>query len=330
MKYELPCAVVRDLLPSYIEELTEAETTAAVKEHLETCADCRKRYAAMTGGEAVPVTEEKEVDYLKTVRKKNGRKVIVAVILAVVLVLAGVGVKLFWIGKPCDASSIAMEAALSEDSTELVLHLDEINHRFTLRGLETETHDGVIQITAREVLSTPFHSGSAMSMSLPLEGIRKVEVFGRTVWQEDLVIDFYTDRLLQFKTPYAGDAPVISHLISHMDLDAPGTIELQTEREPYGVTIHFTQNIEENRHLWMERNAYVLLALVDNLGEVSWDDPSGYADSLTLAAANKELPGLVADYNKANDTDLHPLDTVKDYGSDSYQLQILRNILGIG
>ena len=42
MKADLPCAVVRDLLPSYVEGLTEAETTAAVKNHLESCESCRK------------------------------------------------------------------------------------------------------------------------------------------------------------------------------------------------------------------------------------------------------------------------------------------------
>lgn len=329
MKYELPCAVVRDLLPSYVEELTEAETTAAVKEHLETCADCRKRYEAMTGGEAVSVSEEKEIDYLRKVRRNNGRRVIIAVVLAVVLVLTGVGVKLFWIGKPCDASSISMQTALAEDSTKLQLRLDEMNSGFTIVGLKTEYRDGVMRITAREVLSTPFHDSGVESMILSLEGVRKVEVFGRTVWQEETVIDSHTNRLLLCKTPYVGDAPAMSQLISNMDLDVPATIELQTEKEPYGVTIHFTEAIQETRHLWMERNAYVLLALVDNLGKVSWDDPSGYADSLTLDTANEALPGLAADYNKENGTDLHPMDSVKDYGTDDYHLQVLRNMLGI-
>ena len=39
----LPCAVVRDLLPVYAENMVEAETAEYVKEHLETCPDCRKR-----------------------------------------------------------------------------------------------------------------------------------------------------------------------------------------------------------------------------------------------------------------------------------------------
>ena len=37
MKDNLPCAVVRDLLPIYVEGLTEPETNAAVEAHLKTC-----------------------------------------------------------------------------------------------------------------------------------------------------------------------------------------------------------------------------------------------------------------------------------------------------
>ena len=37
----LDCCVVRDLLPSYLEDLTEAETTQEVEAHLESCEACR-------------------------------------------------------------------------------------------------------------------------------------------------------------------------------------------------------------------------------------------------------------------------------------------------
>ena len=40
---KLPCAVVRDLLPTYAENMVESETKTLVEEHLESCPDCRKR-----------------------------------------------------------------------------------------------------------------------------------------------------------------------------------------------------------------------------------------------------------------------------------------------
>ena len=37
----LDCCVVRDLLPSYLEDLTEAETAQEVEAHLKSCETCR-------------------------------------------------------------------------------------------------------------------------------------------------------------------------------------------------------------------------------------------------------------------------------------------------
>ena len=38
----LDCCVVRDLLPAYLEGLTEEETSAQVRAHLEDCENCRE------------------------------------------------------------------------------------------------------------------------------------------------------------------------------------------------------------------------------------------------------------------------------------------------
>ena len=47
----LPCHIVRDLLPSYLEHLTGAETEADICEHLESCPDCRAARDAMNGAD---------------------------------------------------------------------------------------------------------------------------------------------------------------------------------------------------------------------------------------------------------------------------------------
>ena len=328
MKGTLPCAIVRDLLPSYIEGLTEPETTSAVKEHLDTCADCRRRYEAMHEAEELPDTQ-KEVDYLKTVRRKNRKKIVLSAAAAAVLILAAVCVKLFWIGNPCDGNALYIHTELTEDRRALVIEMDEMNSGYTMRGVRMETEGNVTGITARETLALPFGGSSFTTWTVPLDGIREVEVCGMPVWQDGLMIDFQTNRLMNAKVTYVGDAPAMGQLLSAMDLDAPGKLELQTAREPYGAAIHFSEAINENRRFLMEGNAYILLALVDNLGEAKWDDPSGYQDALTLAQADAALPGLVEQYNAVHGTELIPLDSVKDYGADRYSLQILRNVLGI-
>ena len=51
MKNDLTCAVVRDLLPSCVENLAAAETVQAVERHLAACPDCAARHAAMVDPE---------------------------------------------------------------------------------------------------------------------------------------------------------------------------------------------------------------------------------------------------------------------------------------
>lgn len=46
---KLPCGVVEDLLPLYIDELCREETKALVAEHLENCPVCRSKWEAMRG-----------------------------------------------------------------------------------------------------------------------------------------------------------------------------------------------------------------------------------------------------------------------------------------
>ena len=46
----LPCAVVRDLLPLYAEKMTEPETQKLMEEHLESCPDCREELSQIEVG----------------------------------------------------------------------------------------------------------------------------------------------------------------------------------------------------------------------------------------------------------------------------------------
>lgn len=330
MKTDLPCAIVRDLLPSYVEGLTEEETTSAVKDHLESCESCRRHYEAMSSGNAVPAADPKEVDYLRTVRKKNRKKVVLSAVLAVLLALGAVWAKLCLIGSPVDADSVAVHVHNEVNYEDVVtVDLHSIDYGAALFDFKTQNKNGIIDITARKALVSPFHRDRDNSLSLKIDGIQEIQFFGEPIWHDGTVIDVMTRRLLERKTAYVGDASAISALLSGMDLDATSTLELQTEKEPYGVTIHFEEVIAENRRFLIEGNAYVLLALVENLGQVQWDDPSGYSDSLTLEEANAALPGLVEAYNRSHGTDLVALTGVKEYGFDGYQLQILRNIMGL-
>ena len=102
MKNDLTCGVVRDLLPSYVEGLTSQETNQAVETHLASCPACTAcRDAMKAPTEPVGAAEQnKEVDYLKTVKRKSGRRAVIAVLCTILLLAAGLAAKIFIIGPP--------------------------------------------------------------------------------------------------------------------------------------------------------------------------------------------------------------------------------------
>lgn len=81
---ELACCVVRDLLPSYIEGLTEAETADLVAEHMNHCADCRRIELDMRHTIPVEKPLRRELKFLKRIRRT---RLIAAVLAGIVTLL---------------------------------------------------------------------------------------------------------------------------------------------------------------------------------------------------------------------------------------------------
>lgn len=89
---QISCGVIRDLLPSYVEQLTGSETNELVEQHLADCEECRKVVGNMKNNEKMsPVIqgeEKAELDFLKK-NKKRTRLIVWCSIIAAVLVICG-------------------------------------------------------------------------------------------------------------------------------------------------------------------------------------------------------------------------------------------------
>lgn len=91
--YTIPCEVIDDLLPSYIDSLTNAVTNEAVEEHLKKCPSCREKFEAMkfplAEQEEFPVKKSSDaidqqgMDFLRQVKRRNVYKIVASVLLAV-------------------------------------------------------------------------------------------------------------------------------------------------------------------------------------------------------------------------------------------------------
>lgn len=81
----LPCSIVRDLLPLYAEQMTEAETNTLVREHLENCPDCQNRFEQLSEPKGA---DSDGVTALTALKKDIGKRRWQTAALAALLVFA--------------------------------------------------------------------------------------------------------------------------------------------------------------------------------------------------------------------------------------------------
>ena len=241
---ELPCAIVEDLLPAYVEGLTSEETTAAVEAHLASCPACAAKRAAM-GTEEGPSPEEaeetaREVDYLKAVRRRSRRRVAAAILCTVLVLLLGFAAKIFVIGEPLEPHGVAVASQESDDVLQ-------VNSSYGLRQRllrlgEWKTRMAWSSITARSVLVSPLFRDGTGTVEVPLEGVTEVWLgqagTGRMIWQDDTEISADAWALYQAQTPYVGDNSAVGRVLAAVDTwygpYIEYTISLQTDQSPTG------------------------------------------------------------------------------------------------
>ena len=250
MKNDLSCGVVRDLLPSYVENLLGEESREAVDRHLETCPVCtaqKEAMAARTG----PESEEaaKEVDFLKRVKKGTSKKIVLAVVCTALVLLGGIALKLFVIGTPLQAQSVAVVANEVQDGGNMLfLSLTSISSGDAFYGWEQETVDGVTSIYARRVTVSPFCRVGDAQMYVPLNFVQEVWLggtSGRLLWAGGQVVTQETLDLVDAKTPYCGDAPALGHIAELLKISqvlGPYTTSLHTAEQPYVWTLEFQED----------------------------------------------------------------------------------------
>lgn len=181
MKTNLPCEVVRDLLPSYKDGLTSEITNEAVEAHLagcEACSQTLERMCAPIEPAVVQPEGDKTIDFLKKVRRVDRWKIIAACV--AVLVLVGVGIKL-------------VQTYVGHDITDFV---DEVQISFEDGVL---TADGSFldgNLTVLRAHFEPMNVKNAQGQSL--SGYYKLQVEGTDYrpakTSKERVADFHTEK----------------------------------------------------------------------------------------------------------------------------------------
>ena len=356
---ELPCAIVEDLLPAYVEGLTSEETTAAVEAHLASCPACAAKRAAM-GTEEGPSPEEaaetaREVDYLKAVRRRSRRRVAAAILCTVLVLLLGFAAKIFVIGTPLNPGGVAVDT--QEEGGALQVGINSLGSGNAFRDWTVDNQDGVVVITARSVLVSPLFRDGGGTVEVPMEGVTEIWLGeagqGRIIWQDDTEISPDAWALYQAQTPYVGDNSAVGRVLAAVDTwygpYIEYTISLQTDQEPYGLTIHFddiTAHMSKDSVIRvtdqrMYTLAPTLLALIGNLERVQWtcalSDGTYHTQAVTLEEVDEALPDWIEARNLARnlispdgEPDWTAPESVKDYAASPAAVQRLIDLTDYG
>ena len=136
--------------------------------------------------------------------------------------------------------------------------------------------DGTQKLVVCACLASDWNRKGVFNLILDLSGIEsQADIGGATVMRDGSVVSAAANRLYAARNPYIGDASADGRLAGALRIgDHMGsfTNELQTTSEPYGWTLNFQDSIRnpETFEAQMRDYACVLLALTDNLGQMSW------------------------------------------------------------
>ena len=322
MKNNIPCEIIRDVLPSYVDKLTSEVTNNIVDEHIKECKECKGVLEAMEDTNIKVNNEEdkKEIDFLKKNRKKN-KKVIIICAAVVLSLLAAIYGNLLLVGYGVYDESVVCDVKVN--GNKLSVNASMIDSTSAVSKISFRVADGlvVIDVDAVQVASV-FHKGSMRKEYTANKKIKKVRVNARVIWEEGEDIALKTSEIYNTRHDYIGDVSANECTANTLGISnnfGDFTNELQTSKKPYEWKLILEDDIrtdeEEIKCKNMKSYAYILLATIGNLDKVTYKykvDGKKCEMSITTEEATK-FAG----------------DDIKKCGNKLYLLQKLINKTGI-
>ena len=160
----------------------------------------------MVAPEEAAAEQSREVDYLKTVKRRSGRRVVIAIVCTVLLILAGFALKIFVIGSPAQEGEL-IASGFEEENGVLCLSVTTPYSATAYRGWTVDISDGVANIGARSVLVSPLFPDGGGTVEVPLDGVEEVRLCGRTVWQDGVAIRWKPSGCIRPRPPMWATSP---------------------------------------------------------------------------------------------------------------------------
>ena len=283
IKNKFPCELIRDLFPSYIDGLTSEITNQVVEEHIQDCSSCKHILVKMKEdvAEAINLDEKQEIDFLKKMRQ-NIYKMVASSIFLVILLIVGIYIsKTYLIGKPIYGDAVEFKRLEVKNTNLLGIDVVSKDDSIAISSIEYTEEEGVVRIHLKCVKASLFFKEGATvgkPFYIAKEEIKRVYIGDRILWERGESITEFVSKVYNTRHLYVGDMSANGETARVLNIGSVlggGKNELQTTKEPYGWNIILEEEIsiseKKAKERIMKSYCYIILAIVDNLGEMSFE-----------------------------------------------------------
>ncbi len=301
---KIPCELIKDLLPLYIDSLTSEKTDELIDEHLKDCPDCRRSLELMRAEnehETLPDEDDKkEIAFLKKTKRMQNAAFLSG-IAAIILCALFIILRFFVVGISYSGAYYAIEKLSVADGT-VSIKANTMDSVHVVSRMKFSEEDGVLKITANEVPAGIFcRGGKEFSYTLKQADELKMICINdhQIIWEEGSSIMPLTSAVFLTRHAYVGDMSANQRTANALNVYSRlGAYDnqLETAAEPYGWIIRLKDDVPSDKEALlisdMESVAYILIAAIDNLDHVSYEytiDGEARVQSFDAAAATAFL-----------------------------------------
>ena len=282
---KIPCEVIKDLLPSYIDSLTSEKTKEVIEEHLKSCKDCSETLKKMRGDSDDDMEPDEddvqEIAFLKKI-KRMMKIAILSSIATVILFGFFLLLRFFIVGRSHEGTIYWVEE-LSINNDVVSVQISTGSSAYVVSRIKFEEADGILQLTANEVPVSIFcRGGKKFSHKLKqADQLKMIRIDDQVIWEAGSPMEpysFLTSAAYLTRHAYIGDMSANQRTANALNIRTRlGEYEnqLETSAEPYGWIIRLKDSVPADKEAVMTADmqdiAYILIAVIDNLDHVTFE-----------------------------------------------------------
>lgn len=284
---KLPCSIIREILPNYVDNCCEEEASILVKEHLDECDECRQIYAEMI--RPIKHAKDTNIDYLKRVKQKNRRKILISISIVILLFVSFLLLKSYVFG--VNSTDVSIKGNIVVDNGVIQYTVKPNQPGVIIKDYHIENTN----LNYKKITYTLVKSFSSeyleSTIVIPLSSIDDLVKIDNVII-ESKTGQMYTEpfiSLIDNRIKYVGDNVGVHNLLEIvginnlsydgnplMMIDQSGyTIQMKTSSEPYAIKVIYNNEVKQEAIPDLKIKAELVLSAIDNCNTMIFEDSTG-------------------------------------------------------